>query len=104
MTLLFQAMPAADLLESEVKGATLPNGTRIALYCLNGTYYATDDTCTHEAASLSDEGAVEGDQVICGWHFCGFHIPTGAATVSPCSEPLRTYPVSSVDGMLHVEY
>ena len=104
MTQSFTALPAADLLEGEVKGASLPNGTRIALYNLNGAYYATNDTCTHENASLSDEGMVEGDTIVCGWHFCGFAIATGAATASPCNEPLQTYPVREVDGMLHVDY
>ena len=67
-------------------------------------WLAFDDTCTHEAASLSDEGMIEGSNVVCGWHFCGFDIATGAATASPCNEPLRTYPVQLIDGVLHVEY
>ena len=50
-----------------------------------------------------DEGMVEGTNVICGWHFCGFDIATGVATASPCSDPLRTYPVTVVDGLIHVE-
>ncbi len=97
-------IPAAELFEGEIKNATLPDGTRIALYNLNGAYYVTDDTCTHESASLSDEGMVDGSNVVCGWHFCGFDIATGAATASPCNEPLRTYPVQIIDGVLHVEY
>jgi p-cumate 2,3-dioxygenase ferredoxin subunit len=104
MSVLHRLFPAAELFEDEIKNAVLPNGVRIAIYNLGGAYYATDDTCTHEHASLSDEGMIDGAQVICGWHFCGFDIATGAATVSPCNEPLRTYPVSEVDGVLHVEY
>ena len=96
-------LPADEVLEGEIKNAELPNGTRVAIYNLNGSYYVTDDICTHEEASLSDEGMIDGDQVICGWHFCGFDIATGAATVSPCSEPLQTYPVSVLDGVIHVE-
>lgn len=96
--------PTADILEGEIKGASLPDGTRIALYNINGAYYATDDTCTHESASLSDEGMVEDENVICGWHLCGFSVLTGAATASPCSEPLKTYSTQIVDGIVHVEY
>ncbi len=103
MTTLHPLIPAADLFEGEMKNATLPDGTRVALYNLNGAYYVTDDTCTHENASLSDEGMIEGSNVICGWHFCGFDIASGAATASPCSEPLRTYPVRLVEGLIHVE-
>lgn len=103
MPTLHPLLPAAELFEDEIRTATLPDGTRVALYNLNGAYYVTDDTCTHEAASLGDEGMVEGTNVICGWHFCGFDIATGAATASPCSDPLRTYPVTVVDGIIHVE-
>ncbi|TDU31921.1 p-cumate 2,3-dioxygenase ferredoxin subunit [Panacagrimonas perspica] len=103
MSNLHPLIPAVDLFEGEMKNATLPDGTRVALYNLNGAYYVTDDTCTHENASLSDEGMIEGSNVICGWHFCGFDIASGAATASPCSEPLRTYAVTLVEGVIHVE-
>lgn len=104
MSNLFAALPTAEILEGEIKAATLPNGTRIALYNLNGSYYATNDMCTHEDASLSDEGMIDGEHIICGWHFCGFAIATGETTSSPCTEPLQTYPVKVIDGILHVEY
>lgn len=100
---LHPLMPAADLFEDEIKSAVLPDGTKVALYNLHGAYHVTDDTCTHESASLSEEGMVDGANVVCGWHLCGFDIATGAATASPCSEPLRTYPVRVIDGVIHVE-
>lgn len=103
MSTLHPLLSADEIFDGEIKNAVLPDGTKVAIYHLHGTYYVTDDTCTHENASLSEEGMIDGDQVICGWHFCGFDIATGAATVSPCSEPLRTYPVRVVDGRLHVE-
>jgi len=31
-------------------------GTRIAVANVGGTYYALDDTCTHEQCSLAEEG------------------------------------------------
>jgi len=42
--------------------------------------------------------------VICTWHYCEFSIIEGTALNSPCSEPLQTYPVTRVDGVLHVHY
>ncbi len=101
---LFAICAADEVLEGEIKGAQLPDGTRIALYNLNGAYYATADTCTHEAASLSEEGMVDDASVVCGWHLCGFEIASGAAIASPCSEPLMTYPVRVIEGVLHVEH
>ena len=104
MTTLHPLIRADEIFDGEIKNAVLPNGTKIAVYNVNGAYYVTDDTCTHENASLSEEGMIDGSNVVCGWHFCGFDIATGAATASPCSEPLRTYPVKTLDGVLHVEY
>ena len=104
MRSLHSTLAVHDLLEGEIKPVLLPDGTKVALYNVNGTYYATQDTCTHENASLSEDGMIDGENVICGWHFCGFAIATGAATASPCSEPLQTYPVMQIDGVLHVEY
>lgn len=96
--------PASDLLEGEIRGVQLPNGTRVAVYNVNGAYYATDDACTHESASLSEEGLQEGANVTCGWHFCTFAIATGEALSSPCSEAIKTYPVTVVEGVLRVDY
>lgn len=104
MPTLHPICPAAELFEDQIRAATLPDGTPIALYNLNGAYYASHDTCTHEAASLSEDGAIDGSDVICGWHLCGFDIATGAATASPCSEPLQTFPVRVIEGILHVEF
>ena len=92
-----------ELAEGEMRGAVLADGRRIALYNINGTIYATDDTCTHELASLSEDGCLDGEQVVCGWHFCSFNVPTGAACNSPCIVPLKTYCVVVVDGAVHVE-
>lgn len=104
MTQTLATLPEGELLEGEIKSATLPDGTRIALYNVNGAYYATQDTCTHEEASLCDEGHIEADRVVCSWHYCEFSIATGAALNSPCSEPLKTFPVRVIEGVVHVEY
>ena len=87
-----------------MKSASLPDGTRVAIYHLHGRYYASNDTCTHENASLTEEGMIEGDQIVCGWHFCGFDIVSGAPTASPCNEPLKTYPTRVIDGWIHVDF
>lgn len=103
MRTLHPLLPAEEIFDGEIKNALLPDGTKVAIYNVNGAYYVTDDTCTHENASLSEEGMIDGSNVVCGWHFCGFDIATGAATASPCNEPLRTYAVKLVDGHIHVE-
>lgn len=64
----------------------------VAIYNVDGTYYATDDICTHEFASLC-EGFIDGDIVECPLHAGQFHIPTGKAMSPPVTEDLRTFPV-----------
>ena len=64
----------------------------LAVYNIDGTFYVTDDECTHAAASLAD-GMIEGDVIECCMHFGAFHIPTGKVVQPPCEVPLRTYQV-----------
>jgi nitrite reductase/ring-hydroxylating ferredoxin subunit len=67
-------------------------GKAIALYNLDGTYYATDDICTHAYASLA-EGFLDGATIECPLHGAQFSIKTGEALSPPASEPLATYAV-----------
>ncbi len=69
-------------------------GTKtLAVYNIDGTFYVTDDECTHAAASLAD-GMLEGDVIECCMHMGSFHVPTGRVVDPPCEVPLRTYQVT----------
>ena len=50
----------------------------IAIYNLDGAFYATDDICTHAYASLAD-GYIEGELIECPLHGGCFDIKTGKA-------------------------
>ena len=65
---------------------------RILLANVGGRFYAVDDTCTHEDASLSS-GALRGEWVKCPLHGSRFNIRTGEVVEEPASEKLATYPV-----------
>jgi len=43
------------------------NGKDILVANVDGNYFAMDDTCTHQGASLS-EGTIEGSTLTCPWH------------------------------------
>lgn len=58
----------------------------------DGTFFAVDDTCTHEDASLAD-GWVEDGEIECPLHSARFCLKTGAAMCLPATQPVRTYPV-----------
>jgi len=75
----------------------------VAVYNVNGVFYATDDACSHGNASLADEGTLVGDVVECGWHHGCFSVITGEALRFPALTPLRTYPVLVEEGDLLVE-
>lgn len=69
----------------------------ICVYNLDGTFYATADTCTHATASLAD-GDIEDDLITCPVHWGQFDIRTGQAVTFPCERHLRTYRVIVTDG------
>lgn len=75
------------------------NGVRIAVFNVDGTYHAIDDTCTHEEASLG-EGTLSGEIVACPKHGSRFNVRTGRVLSLPAVIPLNTYPVKVEDGKI----
>lgn len=69
------------------------DGCPLAVYNVDGAFYATSDLCTHATASLSEGEIVDGDLIACPLHDGQFHIPTGQAMAFPCTVDLRTYKV-----------
>jgi nitrite reductase/ring-hydroxylating ferredoxin subunit len=81
----------SDVPDNTVKSFEVGDAV-VAVYNIGGTYYATDNECTHGAASLAD-GILDGDVIECSLHFGAFHVPTGDVVAPPCAVPLRTYKV-----------
>jgi len=67
-------------------------GRRILLANVGGRFYAADDTCTHEDASLSS-GSLHGELVTCPLHGSRFNVCTGRVMDEPAEQDLKTYPV-----------
>ena len=76
-------------------------GRRVLLANVNGTFYATDDTCTHEDASLSSGSLADG-LVKCPLHGSRFDLRTGEPMEDPAEEPLRCHAVKIEDGVVLV--
>ena len=69
---------------------------RIALFNIDGTIYAINDSCTHFGASLS-EGSLDGFEITCPYHSARFDVRTGE-TLSPMApDDLDCYEVV-IDG------
>ncbi len=69
----------------------------VAVYHVEGTFYVTDDHCTHGPGSLS-EGELDGHVIECDFHGGCFDIRTGAVVEPPCIIPIKTYPVVVENG------
>ena len=78
------------------------DGRPIAVINVDGTYYATDDTCTHRGALLS-EGDVEGKEIICPLHGAVFNATNGEVVEPPATEPLTCYNVRASGTEIFVE-
>ena len=93
-----EAGKAGELAPGTMKRVEL-RGRRILLANVDGRYCATDDTCTHEEASLST-GVLKGELVKCPLHGSRFNLCTGKALEEPAQEDLRTYPVRLEGGRI----
>ena len=76
--------------------------TTCALFNLSGTFYATNNKCTHMGGPLG-EGKVEGNVVTCPWHGSRFDIRTGEVVGPPARRPVVRYPVKIQDQSVFVE-
>jgi 3-phenylpropionate/trans-cinnamate dioxygenase ferredoxin component len=67
----------------------------------DGEFFAVDDTCTHQDASLAD-GWLEGCEVECPLHASRFDLRTGTVDAPPAKRPIRTHEVRVEDDMVFV--
>ncbi|QKT04440.1 non-heme iron oxygenase ferredoxin subunit [Ectothiorhodospiraceae bacterium 2226] len=74
----------------------------IAVFNIDGTFYAIEDVCTHDGGTLTG-GPVEGCEIVCPRHGARFNIKTGAVTAPPAYEGLYTFPVRVHEGMVQVQ-
>ena len=91
MAKLIKIAAVSDVPPGQAAAVTV-EGRRIALFNVEGTYYAVGDTCTHRGGPLS-KGAVQGTQVTCPWHGADFDLKTGAALGPPAQQGIPSYKV-----------
>ncbi len=73
----------------------------IAVFNVDGKYYAIGDVCTHDGGPLGD-GELDGYQIICPRHGARFDIRSGKALILPAVIDTPWYPVRVVDGWLEI--
>jgi nitrite reductase/ring-hydroxylating ferredoxin subunit len=85
-----QDIPPGEAIAVEVEGCEL------ALFNIDGDFYAIDNACTHKGGPLS-EGELDGTVVACPWHGACFDVTTGEAVNPPAAEGVACHSVE-VDG------
>ncbi len=68
------------------------DGRAIAVFNVDGSYYAIDDICTHDGGPLA-EGELEGAEIRCPRHGARFDVRTGRPLCFPAIEPVETHAV-----------
>jgi 3-phenylpropionate/trans-cinnamate dioxygenase ferredoxin component len=95
-----QIVEAAELKPGErilVEVDELP----IAVFNVDGKYYAIGDICTHDGGPLGD-GEMDGYLVICPRHGARFDVRNGKAVTLPAVLDTPWYPVRVQDGWVEI--
>lgn len=71
-----QEIPAGQGKTVEVEGK------QIALFNIEGSFHAIDNTCLHRGGPLG-EGMLEGSTVTCPWHGWQYDVKTGQNCMNP---------------------
>ena len=75
-----KALPAAELPPGKAVELSVA-GQAVALFNVEGAFYALSNTCLHRGGPLG-QGFVEGSTVTCPWHNWTWDVTTGANVVN----------------------
>ena len=78
------------------------NDKEIALFNVDGSFHAIDNTCTHVGGPLS-EGELEGRHVTCPWHGGIFDVTTGEVLGPPPGRGVAKYNTRVDGGDVEIE-
>ncbi len=76
------------------------DGREIAVFNVDGTFYAVDNFCPHQGGTMAD-GWLEGTTITCPWHAWCFNLPT-ARCRSAISAWLDPFDVRVENGQVSV--
>lgn len=78
------------------------NGQDIAVFKVDGSYHAIENTCPHAGGPLA-EGELEGEVVTCPWHGSKFNVKTGAVLAPPANRGVKSFPVRVTGNDVEIE-
>lgn len=81
------------------------DGRRIVVVALGAEVVALDDTCSHENASLTEEGEVDVEEreIECCRHGARFSLDDGTALSLPATTALQTYRIVAEGDEVFIE-
>ena len=91
----------SEINENSVKVVNIENKD-VAIFNVDGEFYAIDDLCSHAEASLA-EGEVFDCKVECPLHGAEFDLKTGEAVTLPATRPVDTYMISVENDIIYLE-
>jgi 3-phenylpropionate/trans-cinnamate dioxygenase ferredoxin subunit len=77
------------------------DGTAVAVFNLDGRFYAIEDVCTHDGGELAS-GKLEDGVIVCPRHGARFSIKTGEVLAPPAYEDVAVFPVRVENGTVQV--
>jgi len=77
------------------------DGTLVAVFNVDGEFFAIEDICTHDGAVLTG-CPLDGDEVVCPRHGARFSVKTGEALTPPAWEPVAKFPVKIENEKIYV--
>ena len=98
---MWRTVAAATEVTDDEPLAVEADGMKIALFKVDGAYFATGNVCTHAYALLSD-GFQDGCEIECPLHNARFDVRTGKAKSSPAEIDIPTYPVRVVNDAIEI--
>lgn len=102
MALWLDVAAVDDFPEGSARVVMLDDGRQVAVFNAGGQFHALEDRCSHEDENLS-WGVIEGDEIICPRHGAHFSLRTGAALSPPAYEPVATFAVRVVRGLVQID-
>ncbi len=101
MGTLHEVAKTGDIEKGEAKLVEV-DGKEIALFNINGEYFAIANECSHVGGPLC-EGDIEDNKVICPWHGAEFDIKTGEDLCDPAEGPVESYAVQIEGDIIRIE-
>lgn len=92
--------PVAEFGSQPLRQVTVGR-TRLAISCRDGEWGAVSGVCNHAGGPLG-EGTLDGDYIVCPWHFWKFHRATGEGEPGYEEDKVPRHEVKVEDGHLWV--